>query len=713
MKDQQFFESLERETGVVMNTRQKEAISHTLGPLLLLATPGAGKTTVLNARILYLILRRGVNPENILALTFSKAAAKEMEMRFQQLYGQLVKQRIKFSTIHSFSYYIVRAYFQEKRIAFTLIENEQGSNSKNAVLKRLYERLNQTILTEDKLEELANSICFIKNSMMPISDVEKLDTKIKNLSLIYEAYEHYKKNAHPDRILIDFDDMLTLAHTILKENPVILSRYQNQFPFILTDESQDTSIIQNKIIEKVAQLSSNLFVVGDDDQSVFGFRSANPKYLLDFKTIHPDAHILMMEQNYRSTQEIVKVSNMFISGNKQRYVKNMFTENPSHKTVSIQSFEYDYQQHSYLIKELKKKKTIAQTALLYRNNASAINLIDHLDSAKLPFYVRDSSYKFFNHWVIKDILNLMRFSYSDKNIGVLETIYTKFNSYISKQQIEYLKNQDRTQSVFDHLAALPNLPAFRKKNFQEMKRQFKKLNAMNPLDAIHYIRKELHYEKKLEEFSARLGLSMETFQGIIATLENIAQGLKTHKDFAERLKYLEQLIRQSAMNKESNAVTLSTLHSAKGLEFECVYMLDLVDGILPNLESIKAAEKHKPDGLEEERRLFYVGMTRARKELELLTVEKLNDNDVIESRFVGEVRGILYPGLSLAGATTVNLTTFKVEKGANIKHKAFGIGQIIVANVEQDLLEVNFRKLGVKQFSLKVCLEGKLVSSVL
>ena len=713
MEDQGFFERLSRETGVVMNEMQKEAISHPLGPLLLLATPGAGKTTVLNARILYLILRQGVNPENILALTFSKAAAKEMDVRFQQLYGQFVKQRIRFSTIHSFCYYILRAYFQEKRIAFTLIENEQGVLSKNAVLKRLYEEINQTILTEDKLEELANAICFIKNSMIPILDVQNMDTKVKDLRLIYEAYEHYKKNAHPGNKLIDFDDMLTLSNQILEENPRVLLTYQKQFPFVLTDESQDTSIIQNKIIEKVTKLSDNLFVVGDDDQSIFGFRSANPKYLLNFKTVHPSARILIMEQNYRSTPEIVKVSNVFISGNMQRYKKTMFTENPSDKSIVIRSFEYGYQQLDYIIKELKKKKLIGQTAILYRNNISAINLIDHLEGANLPFYVRDSGYKFFNHWVIKDILNLMRFSYSDKNVGILETIYTKFNSYISKQQIEYLKNQDPTKSVFDHLVDLPNLPAFRKKNFQELKRQFKKLNGMNPLDALRYIRNELHYEKKLEEFSERLGLSMESSRGILVTLENIAQGIKTHKDFADRLRYLEQLMCESALNKANNAVTLSTLHSAKGLEFESVYMLDLVDGILPNLESIKAAEKKKTDSLEEERRLFYVGMTRAKKELELLTAENLNDQDVIESQFVGEVREILCPGRSQVGEKAVSLTTFKVEKGADIRHKAFGIGRITVADVEGDLLEVNFRKLGIKQFSLKVCLEGKLVSSVL
>ena len=713
MEDQRFFERLSRETGVVMNEMQKEAISHSSGPLLLLATPGAGKTTVLNARILYLILRQGVKPENILALTFSKAAAKEMGVRFQQLYGQLVKPRVRFSTIHSFCYSIVRAYFQEKRIAFTLLENEQGVLSKNAVLKRLYEEINQTILTEDKLEELANAICFIKNSMIPFLDVQNMDTKVKDLCLIYEAYEHYKKNAHPGNILIDFDDMLTLSNQILEENPGILLRYQKQFPFVLTDESQDTSIIQNKIIEKVTKLSDNLFVVGDDDQSIFGFRSANPKYLLNFRTVHPGARILIMEQNYRSTPEIVKTSNVFISGNKQRYKKTMFTENPSDKSVLIKTFEYGYQQLSYVIEQLKKKESLGQTALLYRNNISAINLIDHLEGANLPFYVRDSGYKFFNHWVIKDILNLMRFSYSDKNVGILEAIYTKFDSYISKQQVEYLKTQDQTKSVFDHLADLPNLPAFRKKSFQEFKRQFKKLNGMNPLDALRYIRKELHYEKKLEEFSERLGLSMESFRSILSTLEHVAQGIKTLKDFADRLKHLEHLMRESTVDNDNNAVTLSTLHSAKGLEFDSVYMLDLVDGILPNLESIKAAEKKKPESLEEERRLFYVGMTRAKKELELLTVENLNDQDVVESQFVGEVREILCPGPYQTGEKAVNLTTFKVEKGADIRHKAFGIGRITVADAESDLLEVNFRKLGLKQFSLKVCLEGKLVSSVL
>jgi len=713
LEDQRFFERLEKETGVAMNAVQKEAICHPGGPLLLLATPGAGKTTVLNARILYLILRRGVNPENILALTFSKAAAQEMDVRFQQLYGRLVKQGIRFSTIHSFSYSVVRRYFQEKHITFSLIENEQGPNSKNAVLKRLYQSINQTILTEDKLEELANAICFIKNSMMPISEIGKLDTKIKDLGLIYEAYESYKKNAHPGVILIDFDDMLTLSNVILDDNHEILARYQKQFPFVLTDESQDTSIIQNEIIEKVANLNNNLFVVGDDDQSIFGFRSANPKYLLDFKALHPKARILMMEQNYRSTPEIVKVTNTFISGNKQRYVKAMFTKNPADKTILIQSFEYGHQQLSYIIEELKKKQTIGQTALLYRNNVSAINLIDHLEGANLPFYVRESGHKFFNHWVIKDILNFMRLSYSDKNVRILETIYTKFNSYISKQQIEYLKTQDQTKSVFDHLAVLPNLPEFRKKNFQEMKRQFKKLNAMSPHNAIRFIRKELHYEKELEEICERLGLSFEACRGILATLENIAQGLKTLKEFADRLKYLEQLMRESAVHTDDNAVTLSTLHSAKGLEFESVYMLDLVDGILPNLESIKSAEKNKTDSLEEERRLFYVGMTRAKKDLTLLTIENLNDQEVIESQFVREVREILLPGSTQVGNKTVNLTTFKMEKGADIRHKAFGIGRITVIDVKEDVLEVNFRKLGAKQFSLKVCVEGNLVSSVL
>ncbi|HZK53547.1 MAG TPA: ATP-dependent helicase [Desulfosporosinus sp.] len=395
MDDLNFFERLSSETGVVMSERQKEAITHPMGPLLLLATPGAGKTTVLNARIVYLILRQGVNPENILALTFSKAAAKEMDVRFQQLYGLLIKQRIRFSTIHSFCYNIVKVYYREQRIAFTLIENEHGLLSKSAVLKRLYEEINQTILTEDKLEELANALCFIKNSMIPIEEVQNLDTKVKDLRSIYEAYERYKKNAPTGNRLIDFDDMLTLANEILEENPTVLLRYQTQFPYVLTDESQDTSMIQNKIIEKVTNLSHNLFVVGDDDQSIFGFRAANPKYLLDFKTVHPGARTLILEQNYRSSPEIVRVSNLFIRGNTLRYKKSMFTENPSDQAISIHSFEYGYQQLIYIIKELKKKELLGQTAILYRNiiikDMSIINMciIIYKEEALKPLYKMD------------------------------------------------------------------------------------------------------------------------------------------------------------------------------------------------------------------------------------------------------------------------------------------------------------------------------------
>lgn len=724
LEDQQFIERLEEETGVAYNAVQKEAICHTEGPLLLLATPGAGKTTVLNARVLYLIQCLGVNPEHILALTFSKAAAKEMGDRFFHVFGHRVKERVRFSTIHSFSYQIVRGHFHEKRIAYDLIENAQGAQSKNAVLKQIYENCNHAVLTEDKLEELGNAICFIKNSMLPLTEINKLDYKIKNLEAIYCAYENYKQTAHPDRLLLDFDDMLTLANQILEEYPDLLARYQSHYQYILTDESQDTSLIQHKIIEKVAKPRNNLFVVGDDDQSIFGFRSANPKYLLEFKAIYPSTRILMMEQNYRSTQAVVKVTDQFIRGNHQRYRKNMYTKNPAGPNVRIQAFDSDHQQIRYLIETLRKSETLEDKAVLYRNNVSAINLVDQLASAEIPFYVRDSGYKFFNHWVIQDILNFMRFSYSDKNVELLERIYTKCNAFISKQQLEFLKGSDPTQSVFDHLAGLPKLPEFRKRNFLILKDQFKKLNTMPPLDAIRFIRRDLHYDEKLEEISERLGHSMETILGILTTLENIADGKKTLKDFADRLKQLEVLMREAALNTSKNAVTLSTFHSAKGLEFDTVYMIDLVDGVIPNLESIRAAEKNKEDALEEERRLFYVGMTRAKRVLELLTVDNLNGQEVVESRFIGEVREILQPYretktlvASRSEKSTQRddgsavLTTLKIEKGATIRHKAFGIGQI--ERVAGDIVEVRFRKLGVKQLSLQVCQEGKLIGAVL
>ena len=320
MKGQQFFTWI-NEKGFNLTEAQRKVVVHDRGPLLLLAVPGAGKTTVLILRLAYLILVINVNPERILCLTFGRAAAKEMSDRFAQNFGNDIG-NIHFSTIHSYAYEVVRAAFRQKGRDYQIIEELTGAESKTGVLRSLFKQINTSTLTEDTLEELQNAICFVKNSLISPETLENV--AVKNFVTIYNDYEKYKRMHQPQ--LIDFDDMLSIAYKALVENPRLLAMYQKRFDYILTDESQDTSLLQHKIIELISKPKRNLFVVGDDDQSIFGFRAAEPKYLLEFPQVYDQAEILRMEQNFRSTPEIVSMSREFIRSNKLRYDKEMVTK---------------------------------------------------------------------------------------------------------------------------------------------------------------------------------------------------------------------------------------------------------------------------------------------------------------------------------------------------------------------------------------------------
>ncbi|HVJ49593.1 ATP-dependent helicase [Desulfitobacterium sp.] len=712
---QDWLQILEQETGVNLNDVQKQAVLQTEGPVLLLATPGAGKTTVLNFRIAYLILGKGVPPGNILALTFSRAAAQDMGERYHTLFGRRVPEQVRFSTIHSLCYRIVRTWFQMQKRSYRLIEEEQGASSKSAVLRQLYESINHTVLTEDKLEELMQAIGYIKNSLMPCQKIGELEVKVKNLEQIYTAYEEYKRKAHTPVILLDFDDMLTMAYDILRKQPDLLKTSQHQYRYILMDESQDTSLVQNKIVELLAQPQNNLFLVGDDDQSIFSFRAADPQYLLNFRTVYPQAQILTMDQNYRSTQKLVACANEFIRANQKRYPKNMFTQQASGEPPRMLKFTTNEEQLEYLVESLKSRpipQKANQVAVFYRNNLSAVLLIDRLERAGISFYMKDFRDRFFRHWVVEDVLNFLRFSYSDKNVTLLEKIFTKFDSYISRKQLEWLKSSPSTESVFDRLAEIPETKEFRRKRLLEFKREFKRLNKMNPISALHFIRQDLKYEEKVQDFVERFGYSMDAVRGMLDILETITEGQQSLVDFANRLKLLEETVKHSAQNKGKPVVTLSTLHAAKGLEFDEVYLMDLAEGILPAADAIKAVEQKQDAAMEEERRLFYVGITRAKRKLELLSVQFQNHQEVLPSRFVVELSQILgAKGLSVdVKIDEYPLTRVIIKKGALVRHKKFGIGQI--TKVDADIMNVQFKE-GIKQLSVELCLLEKIIESVI
>ena len=702
----EFFQGIEAK-GFNLTEQQKRAVVHDQGPLLLLAVPGAGKTTVLTVRLAYLILVKKVDPRTILCLTFGRAAAKEMQERFVNNFGEMINGKIQFSTIHSFAYEVVRSAFRQKNTQFKIIEEQKGTESKIGVLRRIYQKHNVSTITDEQLEGLQNTICFVKNTLIKPEDLKT--NEIKNFSLIYNDYEEYKRDCNPR--LIDYDDMLSIAFQELKNNPKCLETYRKRVAYILTDESQDTSLLQHKIIEIVVKPKSNLFVVGDDDQSIFGFRAADPQYLLDFEQTYPGAKILRMEQNFRSTPQIVDVSSRFIHSNTLRFDKEMFTKNPKGEVLQVGHFKGIREQNQFIIERLKVQKDLSKVGILYRNNLSAIGLAEEFSRANIPFYMREAGkQRFFSHWAIQDILNFLRLSYSDKSLVVLERIWTKLSCPIRKQQIDDLKQMQIDRSLFEILAEYPEVKPKHRLKYLELMKQFKVLNSLPPAKAIRFIRNELEYDKALGQICDSLGFSEEYIGGLLDILISIAEKESTIVDFANRLTFLEGQMRSSYKNKDRNAVTLSTIHSAKGLEWEQVYLVDLVEGIIPERETVKAEKSGEKELLEEERRLFYVGMTRAKRQLTLCSMDYYHNKRVKVSRFVREVDLVLHGKNPKDVPDRVSIDDSDLTAGLVVEHKTFGEG--VIVEEHGNVIVVLFKDGSQRTLMKDICEKQKLIWAV-
>jgi len=753
-----FFERKQQELGVALNDIQRQAVLHTEGPLLLLASPGSGKTTTIIMRIGYMIEQLGVNPARIKAVTFSRASAYDMKQRFKRFFPELSP--VDFSTIHSLAFEIVREHLWRMGTAYQIIEGEVETDEedqaahgqplplhKRIILRKIYSEMVHDKISDDQLEELSTYISYIKNKMIPQQSWDSVKCDVKETPRILARYETFKKNGH-SKLLLDFDDMLTLCNEALEQDDRLLRKYAQRYDYLLTDESQDTSLIQHAIIEKLAREHRNLCVVADDDQSIYSWRGAEPAYLLSFKEHYKGATILYMEQNYRSSKNIVAAANQFIKINLERYPKNMFTDNAADHDIAFVKLPSFESQGSYLVQQLSGMEKLSEAAVLYRNNASSITLMNAFDQAGIPFYMKDGDNRFFSHWVVEDILNFMRMTFTDKRADVLEQIHLKLNGYISREQMSQLKLIQNNESVFDNLIQYVPLKDYQVPLIIETQETLKEMRGMPPLPAIRVIRTRLGYEKALERMCERLGYQKDYLFSILNTLEDIAEHLPAMESFARRLKELEAALKASKAKRGQNAVTFSTLHSAKGLEFDKVYMIDLMDGILPSKEDSQGAGGK----MEEAARLFYVGMTRARNHLELITYDKRGNQKAEESTFVARVRRIVEPPQQAAakdavmkghngnnvpritskragrnrqvrsggviiqehkGAAPINPNAIKSEtelnEGMMVKHSKFGQGKVI--GVQSATIELQFAE-ETKKLSLKTCLELGLLERI-
>ncbi|NLM34869.1 MAG: UvrD-helicase domain-containing protein [Clostridiales bacterium] len=634
-QESRFIEMLSYKCGIKLTEKQKAAVLHKDGPALVLAVPGAGKTTVLLSRTANLIINHKVNPAAILSITFSRASALDMRNRYYNFFSQITSIGANFSTIHSFSYELIRKYSIMNNKSYKIIEEDGSKGIKRDILRELFKEYNGENIDDDALEDLINSIGYVKNMMLKGDELEEygFSQDIKHFLEIYDGYEKIKKSNN----YIDYDDMLTLAYDILQEDEELLQRYRNLYEYIQIDEGQDTSKIQHKLIEIIAQPKNNVFIVADDDQSIYSFRGAYPRFLLDFDKMYKDTKKYFIDQNFRSTPEIVALANSFIKSNRERFNKEMKTANPSGARVNLVKVWDELQEVEYIINELTSASN-KDSAILYRNNMAAIKLADELSRRGVSFYIRDYNKFFFKHFIIQDIRSFIMFTLDNRDIESLSRIYYRINSFISKDTIQLLSSKAKgDKDLFDLAESLLDLSSNQRGAMARLRKIFSLLKVKAPGDFIDYIDKELGYSKYLKDNCTNIGYSYESLKVILSNLKALAVRCNSFAAFLVRLEELEKVLEEAKLKKGKSNLTLSTIHSSKGLEFENVFLVDLIDNIMPTRSSIESYEQGNMGELEEERRLMYVALTRAKQRLHIIVMENKNEEKVKPSRFIDEI----------------------------------------------------------------------------
>lgn len=617
-----------------LDQQQQRAMHHVHGPALVLAGPGSGKTTVLMSRLAYLISEVGISPQSILSMTFNKAAQLEMEERCNQFLKEKDWHKIRFSTLHSFCNGVVKDYEIRQRRTLVRIEgNDRGAGSKQDILKHIYKETNKASISNDELEELMNEISVAKNKML--KDFEQHPYRTKNFPSIYKAYDQYKKT----KLLIDFDDMLTYAYHILLKCPDMLTAYRRQYPYIQVDEGQDLSGIQFEIVKLLAGPCNNLFIVADDDQSIYGFRGAEPDYILTIEKDFPNCALYYLEQNYRSTRNIVELSSKLIKYNLKRFDKNHRTSRDHKRDPVVIQAKDEYEQLKCIVKTIKKmtRKKAEDIAILYRNNLSSVAIADMLLGNDIPFSIKQNKVCFFRHWFVQDMVAFLKFALDQKDTDAFTRICFKMNRFLSKEMVEHALCSAYRLSVIDGILTYHGLQPFQKQKIGDIKREFRRMSKMSPVKALRYIEEAFCYFEAVKEYRHSPGVSAEYLYNLFGILKTIARGCSSIVAFLGRLAALEDIFRHGQSASCGPGITLSTLHASKGLEYDCVLMVDLINEEFPGIRCIEDMNNGEGTMLEEERRLFYVGMTRAKEYLYLISPKTKNNRAMSRSQFIDEV----------------------------------------------------------------------------
>ena len=647
---------------IVLNPQQSEAVKTVNGPVLLLAVPGSGKTTVLVLRLGYMITNCGIEPENILTVTYTVAATRDMARRFAGFFGEELASRLEFRTINGICARIIGYYSRVLgKKAFELVTDEKRTAG---ILTQIYQQVEQTWPTEADLRNVRTLITYIKNQMLTEKEIRELgsgkgsplreaDCQI-NIGEIYERYNRWLREQH----LMDYDDQMVYALNILRKVPQVLAHFQDQYKYICVDEAQDTSRIQHAIIALLASRYDNLFMVGDEDQSIYGFRAAYPEALLNFEKEHRGAKILLMEQNYRSGSGIVSAADQFIQRNMLRHAKHMVcaaagdglggqpvgigaagavaggsfagqggigaagaaaggsfagqgTQQPGVREIYLRGRKAQYK---YLLKVADG--CTEQTAVLYRNNESAIPLVDLLEREGIPYRIRNAEVGFFTHRTVMDITNIIKLAYDPYDVDAFWSVYYKLGMYLSKEKATLICDLSRRMElpVLDAALRYAQLEPMVVRNVKATRTHLEHMKEDKGDQAVSRIVKNMGYGEYLSRAGSR--------DSKINILTSIGSHTQSPAELLDRLGFLGDIFRSKEQDPSCPFI-LSTIHASKGLEYDTVYLMDVMDGIFPEEApaSTKYMSKEERRAFEEERRLFYVGMTRARNKLCVFTTD--------------------------------------------------------------------------------------------
>ena len=659
---------------IQLNQQQQEAVQSTEGAVLLLAVPGSGKTTVLVTRLGYMIYCRNIHPESILTVTYTVVATKDMSKRFADRFGEEMAEKLEFRTINGICAKIIQYYGRKiGKTPFELVKEEKNTTG---MLVKICQEHGMGYPTESDLKNVRTMITYIKNMMLNDKEIQKLeeesDIRIRG---IYQAYCSQMR----EKKWMDYDDQMLYAYKMLRIDSRLLEHFQNLYPYICVDEAQDTSKIQHAIIALLAAKSENLFMVGDEDQSIYGFRAAYPEALLDFEKDHPGARVLLMEENFRSNAKIVSAADKFIQKNTLRHEKHMKAAREAGADIRKISLKSRKAQYVYLMKIAQECST--ETAVLYRDNECAIPLIDLLERKHIPYRMRNAELSFFTHRTVLDIQNIIRFAMNPKDTELFMQIYYRLKLFFRKEDALNYTNisKEKDIPVWDAILQYGNLEEYQQNYVRSLRRQMKKLLDMTGDKAVDQILVYMGYQDYLK----KMGMNANKLE----IVKMIGSREDSPEKLLERLKELERIIREKKEERECRFI-LSTMHASKGLEYDTVYLLDVVDGILPEkvLTSMNTASKEEIGAYEEERRLFYVGVTRAKNQLNIFATGK-------PSRFCNE---LLEKNIS---AESYQKLSDELGEGVIVKHRKFGKG--VVTEIEGEHIRIRFGD-DEKKMDLKV-----------